>query len=136
MTECPGCKSKQLATEVCESGPHYAKLRCSGCNRFIKFLPRPSEPVGLPSDELLALVRPRENPVALCGSEAQVKFAESCRSSILIRAKRAGHGILHSVAMCVADSSWFIANKDKALNMIRWPRPDQMDDGRLDQISA
>lgn len=136
MTECPGCGSERLKTELCESGPHYAKLRCSDCGRFIKFVPRPSGSGGPPPEAVLAQVRPRENPAPLRGSEAQVKFAASCRDSILYRAKKSGNGILHSVALCVADASWFIANKDKPLDAIHWPAPSQMEGPESDQISA
>jgi hypothetical protein len=78
---------------------------------------------------VLALVGDRTAPAALRGTEAQVKFAESCRGSILYRAKRSNNGILHAVALCVADASWFIANKDKPLAEIHWPTPRQMDAG-------
>lgn len=120
--------------EVCTSGPHYAKLNCSECGRFIKFMPRPGG--GEVPEAVLAKVTARTAPAALRGTPAQIKFAESCRDSILYRAKKAGLGILHSVALCVVDASWFIANKDRRLNEIRWPTPSQMDDAQPNQASA
>jgi hypothetical protein len=85
---------------------------------------------------VLAKVHERTSPVPLRGTGGQIKYAESCRDSILYRAKKSGNGILHSVAMCVTDATWFIANKDKPLDQIHWPAARQMEVPRSNQESA
>lgn len=37
---CP-CGSQETTGVVCEAGPHYARLLCDRCHRFIKWLPNP-----------------------------------------------------------------------------------------------
>lgn len=130
---CQRCGSKETRIELCTTGPHYGKVLCSDCGRFIKFAPRPSG--GDAPADVMERVVPRTSPVRLRGSERQVQFAESCRDQLLYRTKHGGRPDLHAVAMCVADSSWFIANKEKPLAEIRWPSVEQMAE-RGDRESA
>ena len=40
INQCPGCGSKNFRVEDA-APPHAGKLICSGCDRFIKWLPKP-----------------------------------------------------------------------------------------------
>lgn len=59
--------------------------------------------------------------VKLVGSPKQVQWAEQvCRAKVLNTVQRE-HPMLAFALRLIADSTWFIANKDRSFNQIRWP---------------
>lgn len=38
---CPKCQSENTREIIMETGPHYAKLVCVDCGRWIKWVPKP-----------------------------------------------------------------------------------------------
>jgi hypothetical protein len=110
---------------------HYGKRVCGNCGAFLGWQAKPEPVPGTgPSDAVLALVHRRNKPAPLRGTPSQLRFAHSLRHTLLFRAERAAAGILHAVATCVRDATWFIANQNKPLNAVRWPNPKQMEDPR------
>lgn len=123
-TRCPICDASDLVTRPMMSGhPHFAKVTCRRCGRFVKWLPKPSGPI---PDFCLTAARPRPEPARLRGTAAQVKWARAIRSWMLVRAERDGKPRLAMLLRAVSDASWFIANRGHDLDTLRWPSPEQI----------
>jgi len=41
--KCPACGFTKSRNEICASGPHYGKLVCLSCGRFVRWLRTPTE---------------------------------------------------------------------------------------------
>jgi hypothetical protein len=75
--------------------------------------------------ELLALIVPRSTPDRLEGTFRQVEYATSIRRSMLAVARRY-HPELVDLLLCVRDATWFLGNRNRPLDQLRWPSPGQM----------
>jgi hypothetical protein len=121
---CPICDSTDLDARPRPPGhPHHAKAACRRCERFVKWMPRPAGPI---PDYCLDAARTRPGPAELVGTKAQVKWARAIRDWMLVRAERDGRPRLAMLIRAIADSTWFIANRDRDLDTLRWPAPDQL----------
>lgn len=122
MIICGQCKSMDLAEVLTPDGPHYGKLSCRACGRFLKWLPRPSSSV------MPEVVRPLGLPAAvLRGTPPQVSAAESIRVTLLRDCRRDGRRDIADVVSSVTDASWFLANKDRRIEALKWPSESQME---------
>jgi hypothetical protein len=130
---CPRCGLQAVrVSRMPEGHAHYGKRVCGNCGAFLGWQPKPEPVSGVgPSDAVLDLVHRRTKPAPLRGTPAQLRFAHSIRHTLLFRARRANAGILYAVALCVRDATWFIANQSRAISVIRWPDPKQMEDPRV-----
>jgi hypothetical protein len=77
-------------------------------------------------EELRLMIVPRSEPASLAGTQAQVAYAATIRRSMLAVARRYGPPELVDMFMGVRDSTWFIANRNRPLDQLRWPSPSQM----------
>lgn len=129
---CTRCGSATLVEVPTPEGPHYAKLVCEECGGFIKWLPRPA-PAAMP-----VVDRPDAAPLAeiAAKSEAQAEAARSIRADWLRKCRGAGLARTAKVLSSVIDASWFLANRNRGLDELKWPHPSQLDAtlyGRTDE---
>ncbi len=89
-------------------------------------MPRPDASTPPPA-ELVAATAGRTAPTALRGTEGQVRWAETIRAGLLRQARRAGRLDLVPVLLSTADATWFVANRDRALDRLHWPALSQTD---------
>jgi hypothetical protein len=126
---CPRCHSTETRTEVLPVGSvHYAKLLCAGCGRYLRFLPRQESKGGQPSAGTIARVHDRVRPAVLRGTDKQCLAARSIRENMLYRAQRRNDLDCARLLRCVADATWFLANRSaQSPEEFRWPAPNQME---------
>jgi hypothetical protein len=123
MEACKYCGATDLLTQVEPAGStHYARLACRSCGRLQRWLPRPTAPA------VPAVARSLEDgPALLRGTPAQIGAAESIRGAMIRKARLAGLTRTLRVLYAVADASWFLANRERALDELRWPSEGQME---------
>jgi hypothetical protein len=119
---CPKCGTDEVVrTLMGPESPHYAKLECID-GHFIKWLRTPpvevgglNLPPGIPEGQPLP---------ALSGSPAQVEYAKSVRPAKLaaIKAEPMATERLLAAMRGITSASWWIANKERPLAEIRWPK--------------
>jgi len=119
---CPTCGATTRTPVKPPSGsPHHAAERCGACGRFLRWLPRPA---GVIPDHCLEAAVPRASPVPLRGTARQVEWATSIRTDLLRRA--AAQPRLAQLLMTIDDATWFIANRGRPLEQLRWPAVEQL----------
>jgi hypothetical protein len=126
---CPRCNSDNLETTVQPSGSkHYARLDCTGCARFLRWLPFPSGVVSgsMPEHCKVAAVW-RRLPAKLRGTDLQRKFASSVRFTMIRAAQEQDDRPLAYLLDPIRDASWFLANSRKPIDQWRWPSPEQLE---------
>lgn len=118
---CPHCGSSDLRTVPTPDGPHYAKIECVPCDRWVRWL---SAPLRSWRDLELPEPRPFGMAAGLVGSPKQVQFAESVRGGLMNRVRACGleYARLVGAMSRIADAGWWIANHQRPLNQISWPR--------------
>ncbi|WP_422931376.1 hypothetical protein [Singulisphaera sp. PoT] len=128
---CPGCGSTLLIEDLCRSGPHYGRERCGACRRHIRWIPRPAEGSGSPPAELLELASraPRRLAHLRGGNDSQRALAVRCRVSLLAAALERKDRDRALIVRTTADALWFLAEAKRPYDSLRWPRPDQLDQG-------
>jgi hypothetical protein len=85
---CPICDSTDLDARPMPPGhPHFARVNCRRCGRFVKWLPKPAGPI---PDHCLDAAWPRPGPVELVGTKDPVRWANSgdCPMSVQTRIDR------------------------------------------------
>ena len=131
-TSCPSCGGSAVAVR-CDSGPHYAELVCTGCRRFLKFIPGPVELTGPPPAEILNRARAvsAARPSARLGgvSEAQVAWAVAVRSKMIREATDRSDFDRKVILSAIEDSTWFCSNGRKEHDGLCWPNIDQLSTG-------
>lgn len=113
-TECLHAKTEQVRLST---GVHWGKEMCLDCGRFVRWIPAPK------SDNLDDYVVPEEvAPVKLTGSEAQVKWATAIRLDLVksLREASAPEKFIRGMKS-IAEASWWIANRGRSFEQIRWP---------------
>jgi len=68
----------------------------------------------------------RAKPVGLVGTPKQVAFGESVRRSMLAVLRRSAPEDVLELLLSVKDATWWIANRNKPLDEIRWPSAHQI----------
>jgi len=111
-----GACQHQPVEEPMRVGPHHAKRVCAKCGKFLGW-------VGTPKVPLNKLRLPEFRGIAqLTGSEKQIRWATTLRVTMTESVARIeGQPALAEAMWAIADSSWWIANKDRSLHEIRWP---------------
>lgn len=77
-------------------------------------------------EELRPYVVPRAVPDQLIGTARQIEFASSIRRSFLAVARKYAPADIVDMMMCIRDSTWWIANRSRPLDKLKWPSPAQM----------
>ena len=130
-TSCPTCGAPTITVRC--APPHYAELVCTGCRRFLKFIPRPVELTGPPPAEILNRARAvaAARPSARLGgvSEPQVARAVAVRSTMIREATDRSDFDRKVILSAIDDSTWFCSNGRKEYDAIRWPTVDQLSTG-------
>ena len=124
-TSCPSCGGSAVAVR-CESGPHYARLVCTDCSRFLRFLPRPVEITGPPPELLDAATKGRPLARLRGASQSQVAMAVPVRSSMICEAIDRCDFEREVILGAIADAIWFCAYASITYDPIRWPTVDQL----------
>ena|SRR5438128_3692 len=132
---CP-CGSTRTVSGPTLSGPHYAKLVCEDCGRFLRWLPAPGSEGGRPPDWLLEAAEAYTGePVELRGTPKQIGWAETIRHRALLAARHRGDDQLVAVFGVIVAASWFIANRARNAWEVRWPTRGQVA-GRIGECVA
>lgn len=121
---CPRCGSPTREV-LTPDLPHHGKLVCTGAaEHFVKWLARPQG-----GDEPPVVDRrPFEPPAILVlGTPDQRVSAESIRATMLRRCRVARLYRTAAVIGAVIDATWFLANRDRELDELRWPAPRQLE---------
>ncbi len=71
----------------------------------------------------------RAAPVPLEGTPGQVAYGESVRRGMLAVLRRSAPPDVLELLYSVKDATWWIANRGKPLDAIRWPSPHQLAPG-------
>jgi hypothetical protein len=118
VMKCKQCNSEANNQMLTPEGPHYGKLVCASCGRFLAWLPRPvlpinpaklpSHPIGVPLPKLQGK------------SPAQIAFGENCRYAVIARLKEQSSPMM-AAALTIQDATFWIANCKKDVAQIRWP---------------
>lgn len=119
-TSCRYCGSSDLTPIRCATGPHHAKLTCDGCGRCVAFLPRPRGATSAEGFRRAAEAAPARLP-DLLGTPRQVAFARTVRAEMLRGLQEALSPDAYRAMRGIADASWWIANKGRKAEDLRWP---------------
>ena len=127
---CRNCGSTDQEETRLESGPHYARISCKGCGKFVKFRPWPQPgTTGEPPSNLVQAARSLNSLAKLRGSAAQIRWAESIRENMLAEAWNLPDHL--AVLKAIADASWFIANRSREIKQLRWPGESALDSRKI-----
>jgi len=117
------CKcGSQANNQVLTPGEqHYGKVVCASCGKWLAWLPRPARPIDkakLPKPLALGAELPK-----LTGkSPAQIAFGERCREKMIHEQSCSSLSAEMFEAMkTITDCTFWIANANKAPNLLRWP---------------
>ncbi len=90
---CPHCGSANLSTVQCSGGPHWGRLECGSCHRFIKWLPKPIDPESAAAF-LMPFGKHRGKPLAELPSDYLAWLRSACdlrriaeRASVVLAAR-------------------------------------------------
>jgi len=113
------CGSEANDQVLTPEGPHYGKVVCQVCRKFLSWMPYPNKPV----DPAKLPKHPPGDPLPkLTGrSPAQVDFGARCRDMMLVRMKAKLTPEMYDAALTIADAIFWIANKDRLPAQMRWP---------------
>ena len=118
---CKHCPTGTATREiVMTSGPHYGKLECTGCGRFIGWMATPQ----VPFDRMkIPDPLPPGKPLPpLEGTPNQIKWAQSLRSDLLGIAVKVLPANVWQGMKTITDSGWWIANANNPPTSYKWPR--------------
>ena len=117
--KCKRCQSEANNQVLTPDGPHYGKLVCASCGNFLTWLGRPVLPINpakLPKrDEGDPL------PQMTGRSPAQIALGEGCRNMMMRKLKDRLAKNLYDAMLTIRDATFWIANKDRSAEQIRWP---------------
>lgn len=118
---CNHCGSPHV-NEVPAKPPHHAKAVCVDCGRFVRWLPKPNTTV------MPAVTRaPDAPPAALVGTPDQIGAAQSIRNAMAATYRARGRRDVVDVLLSITSAGWFLANRNRSLEEIRWPGPEQLE---------
>lgn len=114
---CQKCGGALVRVESAGS-VHHARLVCDACGTFVKWLPaaRPEAQLRLPDVPL-----DMDLPMLTGVSKSQTQFGEAMRSRMLEKLLGGVSRDQYRALRSITDSSWWIANRDRAPELIRWP---------------
>lgn len=123
MLTCPRCGSPYLVTTVLDSGPHYGRLDCGACHRWLRWIPKPHPE---PTPEVFrraAASAPAasQSMPELVGSPSQIPWVENLRPVMLARIRLDLGKDAWLAARGIASTGWWIANRTRPTSEIRWP---------------
>ena len=118
--QCKLCGSTANDQVLTPEGPHYGKVVCQVCQRFLAWMPYPVKPIN--PDKLPK--HPCGDPLpALVGvSPAQVAKGEFCRNYMLPRMEVVFSEALVAAARTITAATFWIASSHGAVQAVRWPR--------------
>lgn len=117
--QCKRCGMEANDQVLTPEGPHYGKVVCKKCGCWLTWLPRPP----LPIDKSKLPWHPEGAPLPkLTGaSQKQIEYGEQCRALMIARFQ-ALDVQLYAAMLTITDATFWIANKDRAVDQIRWPK--------------
>lgn len=117
-----GCEANDQV--LTPEGPHYGKVVCQVCRKFLSWLPYPNRPVDpakvprlVSGDPLLS----GELPKLKGRSPAQIAFGERCRSALIAKGRTCLDRYLYEAMLTITESTFWIANHEREPKQIRWP---------------
>jgi hypothetical protein len=120
--ECPQCGSAELRTRrMPEGSTHFAKLECSECGAYVKFLARPSVPLTAfrfpgPLPEGASL------PELQGASPKQIAAGNAVRAVLLRKFRDTPERHLYEAMRTIKLASWWLGNKEaEDIGQIAWP---------------
>lgn len=121
--KCKRCGAEANDQVLTPEGPHYGKLVCKVCRTFLGWLPKPPTPELPLDEEKLPQADNMDMLPALKGvSERQIEFGGNCRSKLLDAMHGRVSERIYRAAVTIVDSTFWIANKDRQPNQVKWPR--------------
>lgn len=118
--KCPSCGSLTVRNITLPDGPHYGKVICAVCARFLRWLPFPSVPL---EKLIVPPAPPAGTPLPdLIGTTGQVSWAGELRRTMMLKAAASLPSNIAEAALTITDATWWIANKDRDPVDYRWPR--------------
>ena len=113
------CGSEANDQVLTPEGPHYGKVICQVCKRFLTWMPYPNKPI---KPEKLPKFKMGDPLPQLTGrSPRQIEFGANCRAAMLHRLRLALPSDVYQAAHTITDCTFWIANKDRHAPQIRWP---------------
>jgi hypothetical protein len=123
-TVCPFCQCADLRQELTPAGPHFGRLTCNNCGRFLQWIPKPVETVDYTKLHLPDPL-PQGDPLPgfATGTKAQIEYAVNLRYKMISELGQSTvPRTVALAALTIRDAAWWIGNAKRWPEEYRWPK--------------